>query len=103
MTPRHRAAVEMTKKIDLRNAGDAREWIGSFSEWSYLLGTSLLARALGYSHPAVKMFYDKSRGEVIKAEYVEHYPPVQSMVLRRRAGSESKKIEAAAALLKQSD
>lgn len=36
---------------------------------------SLYLRANGYKHKAVKMFYDKERGEVIKEEYIEHYPP----------------------------
>ena len=32
-------------------------------------------RAVGYSHPAEKLFYDKSTGEVVRATYIEHYPP----------------------------
>jgi len=36
---------------------------------------SLYKRANGYSHPAIKMFYDKDVGAVIKEAYVEHYPP----------------------------
>lgn len=34
---------------------------------------SLYRRALGYSHKAVKIF--NNQGEIIKAPYVEHYPP----------------------------
>jgi hypothetical protein len=37
--------------------------------------SSLYARANGYSHPAVKHFFDARRGEVITVEYVQHYPP----------------------------
>jgi hypothetical protein len=36
---------------------------------------SLFSRATGYSHPAVKMFMDGKTGEVIREDYVEHYPP----------------------------
>lgn len=36
---------------------------------------SLLERATGYSHKAVKLFYDKDRGEVVEHEFVQHYPP----------------------------
>lgn len=34
---------------------------------------SLFRRAMGYSHPAVKFF--QAGGEIIKQDYVEHYPP----------------------------
>lgn len=34
---------------------------------------SLLHRALGYSHPAVKIFCHQ--GRIIRQEYTEHYPP----------------------------
>lgn len=40
-----------------------------------LVIASLFQRACGYSHVAVKMFYDKDRGKVIKEKYIEHYPP----------------------------
>lgn len=40
-----------------------------------LVIASLFQRACGYSHVAVKMFYDKDRGTVIKEKYIEHYPP----------------------------
>lgn len=36
---------------------------------------SLWARANGYSHPAVKHFFDARRGEVITVEFIQHYPP----------------------------
>lgn len=36
---------------------------------------TLRERAMGYSHKAVKFFYDAKRGEVISQEYTEHYPP----------------------------
>jgi hypothetical protein len=36
---------------------------------------SLYSRACGYSHPAVKIFYDKEAGEVVKVPYTEYYPP----------------------------
>jgi len=45
----------------------------------------LYARAIGYSHPAVKIF--QSSGEPLKVDYTEHYPPdVQACVfwLRNR-------------------
>lgn len=34
---------------------------------------SLLQRALGYSHPAEKIFMHE--GKIVRAEYTEHYPP----------------------------
>lgn len=34
---------------------------------------SLYQRAMGYSHPAVKMF--NVGGAIIEKEYIEHYPP----------------------------
>lgn len=39
-----------------------------------LVVASLFRRAVGYSHPAVKMFYDKDRG-IVSQEYTEHYAP----------------------------
>lgn len=36
---------------------------------------SLYQRACGYSHLAVKMFYDKDSGNVVSKVYREHYPP----------------------------
>lgn len=36
---------------------------------------SLYRRAMGYSHKAVKIFYDKDLGKCVEHEYVEHYPP----------------------------
>ena len=35
---------------------------------------ALHARAVGYSHPAVKIFNDKVAG-IVEADYTEHYPP----------------------------
>ena len=35
---------------------------------------SLFNRAIGYSHPAVKIF-KTSEDQILRAEYVEHYPP----------------------------
>ena len=34
----------------------------------------LYERAVGYSHPAVKIFNDKYAG-IVQADYTEHYPP----------------------------
>jgi hypothetical protein len=36
---------------------------------------SLFHRARGYSHQAVKLFFDARRGEVVRAEYLERFPP----------------------------
>ena len=36
---------------------------------------SLYERAVGYDAPAVKIFYDKDSGKVVREDYVEHYPP----------------------------
>lgn len=36
---------------------------------------SLLERASGYSHKAVKIHYDSDRGKFVEKEYVEHFPP----------------------------
>lgn len=38
-----------------------------------LVEASLFARAVGYSHPEVKVFCDK--GEITEHEVVKHYPP----------------------------
>ncbi len=38
------------------------------------VANSLYHRANGYSHPAEKIFVAKD-GEVVRAEYTEHYPP----------------------------
>lgn len=37
------------------------------------VANSLYHRAIGYSHPAVKIF--NNNGAIITADYVEHYPP----------------------------
>lgn len=36
---------------------------------------ALFQRAVGYSHPAVKFFFDKDAGRVVSQKYTEHYPP----------------------------
>lgn len=36
---------------------------------------ALYKRAIGYSHPSVKIFYDRDTGEVIEVPYTEYYPP----------------------------
>ncbi len=36
---------------------------------------SLFQRAMGYKAKAVRHFYDGKTGEVVTAEFVEHYPP----------------------------
>lgn len=36
---------------------------------------ALYHRAKGYSHKAEKIFYDGKAGDVVRAEYTEHYPP----------------------------
>ena len=39
------------------------------------VSTSLYRRAIGYSHKAVKIFYDAKEGHVEEVEYTQHYPP----------------------------
>lgn len=36
---------------------------------------ALYHRAIGYSHPAVKIFADPKTGAVVRENYTEHYPP----------------------------
>lgn len=52
------------------------------------VAVKLRERALGYSHPAVKIFAPKQEGgEPVKVEYIEHYPPdtaAASLWLRNR-------------------
>lgn len=36
---------------------------------------SLYQRAIGYSHKAVKIFYNSHHGHTVEHEYIEHYPP----------------------------
>jgi hypothetical protein len=36
---------------------------------------ALYKRATGYSHPAVKFFYDAKSGTTVRADYTQHYPP----------------------------
>ena len=38
------------------------------------MAQSLFHRGIGYSHKAEKIAFDKE-GNVLRAEYVEHYPP----------------------------
>lgn len=40
-----------------------------------LVEASLFQRACGYSHPAVKIFYNSKDGSIVKEEYIERYPP----------------------------
>jgi len=39
------------------------------------VATRLYQRALGYSHPAVKIFMPAGAREPVVADYIEHYPP----------------------------
>lgn len=41
----------------------------------------LVQRALGYKAKATKMFYDSQSGEVVKEEYIEHYPPSEQAAI----------------------
>ena len=41
------------------------------------MAQSLFHRGIGYSHKAEKIAFDKE-GNVLRAEYVEHYPRVSS-------------------------
>lgn len=45
----------------------------SKEEADALVEQSLFRRAMGYTHPAVKFF--QAGGEIIRQDYVEHYPP----------------------------
>lgn len=45
----------------------------SKDEADSLVEQSLFRRATGYSHPATKFF--QAGGEIIRQDYVEHYPP----------------------------
>lgn len=63
----------------LNNWKGAKETLRSAVEASRrvadeLVVSALFRRAVGYSHPAVKMFYDKERG-IVTEHYTEHYPP----------------------------
>lgn len=40
-----------------------------------LVGQRLFERALGYSHPEDKIFYDSKTGETVVHETTKHYPP----------------------------
>jgi hypothetical protein len=47
----------------------------------------LYQRAMGYKHPAVKIFFPQGASEPVYAEYTEHYPPdtpAASLWLRNR-------------------
>jgi len=63
-----------------------RNWIGTEGEFRDLVDSArdvadgiveatLFHRAIGYSAPAVKIFYDSNKGEVVEHHYTEHYPP----------------------------
>ena len=48
---------------------------------------SLYKRAVGYSHPDVKIFYDKDTGNVVEVPFTKRYPPdtaAAAMWLRNR-------------------
>lgn len=47
-------------------------------------------RAKGYSHPAERIFYDAKAGEVVRAEYIEHYPPDTAAAIRWLANRQPK-------------
>lgn len=50
---------------------------------------SLFARALGYSHPEEKIFYNPKLDKVVKVETTKHYPPdvgAQAFILKCQAG-----------------
>ncbi len=40
-----------------------------------LVEAALFNRATGYSHRAVKMFYNKDTGEIVTQKYIQHHPP----------------------------
>lgn len=40
-----------------------------------MVEASLFRRAVGYSHKAVKIFYNAKMDEVTEHHYIEHYPP----------------------------
>lgn len=53
------------------------------------VAAKLRERAMGYSHPAVKIFMPPGASEAVKVDYVEHYPPdvaAASLWLRNRQG-----------------
>ena len=56
-----------------------REFLESLKRGKAIAGgevaTSLYRRALGYSHPAVKIFADVKTGLVEQVQYTEHYSP----------------------------
>lgn len=81
------------------NVDTLKDWRSRYPEFSasFIRGReeadvevaqSLRARALGYSHKAMKIFPPRSEGgEPIKVEYTEHYPPdtaAASLWLRNR-------------------
>jgi len=52
---------------------------------------SLYKRACGYSHPDVKIFYDKDTGNVVEVPYTRRYPPdtgAAALWLRARRSAE---------------
>jgi hypothetical protein len=48
-------------------------------------------RAIGYSHPAVKIFFDKERGEIVRVPYTERYPPDTAAAGRWLAARQGKR------------
>lgn len=56
-----------------------------------MVEASLWHRAVGYSHEAVKIFYDSKTGETVEHKYIEHHPPdvtAASLWLRNRKPKE---------------
>jgi hypothetical protein len=48
-------------------------------------------RATGYSHPAVKIFFDKENGEIVRVPYTERYPPDTAAAARWLAARQGKR------------
>lgn len=40
-----------------------------------LVAISMFRRAIGYSHPEEKIFYDSERGKAVRVKTIKHYPP----------------------------
>lgn len=54
---------------------DAKKVANDFVE------ASLFQRACGYSHKAVKIFYNQKTGETVEHEYIQHYPPDPTAII----------------------
>ena len=52
---------------------------------------SFYKRALGYSHPAVKIFMPQGAEEPVYAPYIEHYPPDTSAAMSWLSNRQRKK------------